>query len=72
MLLTPKILHQVDKAALELDHGIITLCLHIRDGRLSRHYICREESFVDNEELSTYNDYRTNVKRYRVKNRIIL
>jgi hypothetical protein len=70
MIITPKIIEQVEKSALEIDHGIISLCLHIREGQVSRHFICREESFVDNEELSTHNDFMSKRKRYRIKSRI--
>ena len=68
MILTPKIIERLEKAVLELDHGIITLNFHIRAGRLARHTICREESFIDSEELSTYNDSDLKRDINRIKN----
>jgi hypothetical protein len=68
MIITPKIQHHVEKAVLGLEHGIITLSLHIRAGHLSRHIICREESFIDSEELSTHNDYELKRDLNRIKN----
>ena len=68
MIITPKIQQQVENAVLKLEHGIITLSLHIRAGQLSRYIICREESFIDSEELPTHNDSVLKKELYRIKN----
>ena len=72
MIITPEIIEQVEKTALALDieHGIICLTFHMRNGQVSRHTIGHEESFQHSEEPYTHNDYWTKRKRYRIKNRI--
>ncbi|MDR0497642.1 MAG: hypothetical protein LBH42_08520 [Treponema sp.] len=56
MKVPPKILEQVENSTLGLQHGIVSLAIHLRDGQ-PRYKICREESFHDRDKHSTKDDF---------------
>jgi transposase-like protein len=58
MIITKKILKKVELTAQRIEHGIITLSIHIRDRR-PRCKLCQEEWLDNNEELATHNEIYT-------------
>ena len=57
---TPQeMLTKFEQAAVGLNYGIVTLTLSIKGKGKRLYEICRKESQIYNEELSTCNDLRT-------------
>jgi len=61
MKIPSKIIQKVEKATLGLQHGIVSLSLHIRDGK-PRYKFVHEEWIMDGEEPSTHDDFKPKVK----------
>ena len=70
MIITPEIIEQIEQSACGLKHGIISLSFQIREGQLSQHYICREESFQHSKKQPIQNDSELLRKAYRIKTQI--
>ncbi|GEM_PF-6726429 len=49
MKLPTSIINKIESEAAGLSHGIITVSIHIRDKKLSRYVLIKEESFLTSD-----------------------
>ena len=57
MKIPSNIIQKVEKATLGLQHGIVSLSLHIRDGK-PRYKFVHEEWIIEGEDPSAHDDFK--------------